>query len=50
MSSFIDGSLAVAGIVTAMMVSVLVLRGGESSEVSVLNSEGKEPFRVKKAA
>jgi hypothetical protein len=46
----VDGSLALAGILAAEMVSVAILKGSVPGEVPVLGSAGKESDLVKKAA
>ena len=50
MNAIVDGSLAMAGLVSALMVSVFAIRGTEPREVSPRNSVANEPLQVKKAA
>ena len=50
MSSTVDGSLAIAGIITAVMVSVLAIRGTVPGKVYFVRFLVKAPLQVKKAA
>lgn len=50
MSAIVDGSLAVAGIITAMMVSVLAIRETEPGNVSSQISSAEARVRGKRAA